>query len=285
MKTKLKLTVALLIASTLISSAVLMSSYPGLDKAIDQADAIAVVRIEGPISSPGIDNISKQQCFVYQCLKGDLTPKKIIPILMFGDVDHGCFLVFLRERDGAYSSCNFPHAILRLSPLGNEQMPEGETIQAKIKVLLKRSIEYWDARWKQERTSMENLTGETSAEASKAADQKNIQGIWLAQSASANGFNVEDVAGCRYVFSGNKLAIKDGSGKEMKYSFKLDPGSNPKLLDLQPVPGLTNAAICSAAYELDGDSLKVAMACPGSRPTGISDKNNQMLIILKRKSP
>jgi len=34
---------------------------------------------------------------------------------------------------------------------------------------------------------------------------------------------------------------------------------------------------------LDGDSLKIVVAPPGLRPTEISDKNNQELIICKRK--
>ena len=124
-----------------------------------------------------------------------------------------------------------------------------------------------------------------AADAPKSTDQTNIQGVWLAQSASDNGYKVEEAAGCQYAFSGDKLTIRDASGKEMKYSFKLDTTSNPKLFVLQPEQTLTNATLCSVAYELSGDSLKIAMACPGSRPTELSDKNNQMLIVFKRKSP
>jgi hypothetical protein len=60
-------------------------------------------------------------------------------------------------HDGNYSSCNFPRATLRLSPLGNEKLPEGDTTQAKIKVLLKSSIDYWDSYWKQERGALEKI--------------------------------------------------------------------------------------------------------------------------------
>ncbi|MGA2247093.1 MAG: TIGR03067 domain-containing protein, partial [Verrucomicrobiota bacterium] len=109
------------------------------------------------------------------------------------------------------------------------------------------------------------------------------QGVWLAQSESQN-CHKRDVA-YQYVFRGDKLTFKDGSGKEMKYSFKLDTASNLKCFNIQPEETLTNSTPVSIAYELDGDSLKIVIADPGSRPTGISDTNDQELIMCKRKSP
>ena len=88
----------------------------------------------------------------------------------------------------------------------------------------------------------------------------------------------------QYVFRGDKVTFKDETGKEMKYSFKLDTASNLKLITIRPVETLTNAKPVSVAYELDGDSLKIVIAPAGSRPTEISDKNNQELIICKRKN-
>jgi len=69
----------------------------------------------------------------------------------------------------------------------------------------------------------------------------------------------------------------------MNYSFKLDTIGNLKLIIIQPEEKLTNSTPVSVAYELDGDSLKIVVAPPGLRPTEISDKNNQELIICKRK--
>lgn len=71
----------------------------------------------------------------------------------------------------------------------------------------------------------------------------------------------------------------------MKYSFRLDTANDPKLCIIQPVETLPNSKPVGVAYELDGDSLKIVVADPASRPTEISDKNNQELIICKRKSP
>ena len=122
-----------------------------------------------------------------------------------------------------------------------------------------------------------------AADAPKPTDQASIQGIWLAQTESQNG-QKRNVA-YQYVFRGDKVTFKDESGKEMKYSFKLDTTGNPRLIIIQPEETLTNSTPVSVAYELDGDSLKIVVAPPGLRPTEISDKNNQELIICKRKSP
>ena|SRR5690348_14100705 len=122
-----------------------------------------------------------------------------------------------------------------------------------------------------------------AADAPKSTDQASIQGVWLAQSESQNGHKKNVTY--QYVFRGDKVTFKDESGKEMKYSFKLDTASNLKLIIIRPEETLTNSTPVSIAYELDGNSLKIVVAPPGSRPTEISDKNNQELIICKRKSP
>lgn len=105
----------------------------------------------------------------------------------------------------------------------------------------------------------------------------------MAQSESLNGH--ERNVTYQYIFRGDKLSFIDETGKEMKYSFTLDSVSNPKLITIRPEDTLANSTPVSVAYELDGNSLKIVVAPPGLRPTEISDKNNQELIICKRKSP
>ena len=118
-------------------------------------------------------------------------------------------------------------------------------------------------------------------DAAKSTDQANIQGAWLAQTESQNG--IKRNVTYQYVFRGDKVIFTDETGKEMKYSFKLDTTSNLKLIIIQPEDTLTNSTPVSVAYELDGDSLKIVVAPPGLRPTEISDKNDQELISCKRK--
>lgn len=122
-----------------------------------------------------------------------------------------------------------------------------------------------------------------AGDAATSTDQQNIQGAWLGQTESLNGIQ-KDVS-YLYVFKGDKLTFRDENGKEMKYSFRLDTTGNLKLITIQPEDTLTNSEPVSVGYELDGDSLKIVVAPPGSRPTEISDKNNQELIVCKRESP
>ena len=122
-----------------------------------------------------------------------------------------------------------------------------------------------------------------AGDAAKSTDQANIQGVWLAQTESQNG--IKKNVTYQYVFRGDKVTFRDETGKEMKYSFKLNTTGNLKFIIIQPDKTLNISAPVSIAYELDGDSLKIVVAAPGSRPTEISDKNNQELIICKRKGP
>lgn len=115
----------------------------------------------------------------------------------------------------------------------------------------------------------------------KSTDQSNIQGTWLAQSESQNG--IKKVVTYLYVFRGDKVTFTDETGKEIKYSFKLETTGNLKLITIRPEETLAISTPVSVAYELDGDSLKIVVAPPGLRPTEISDRNNQELIICKRK--
>lgn len=121
-----------------------------------------------------------------------------------------------------------------------------------------------------------------TGDAAKSTDQAKIQGTWLAQTESQNG--VKKNVSYIYIFREDKVTFIDETGKEMKYSFKLDTTGNPKLLIIRPEDTLTNSTPVSVAYELDGDTLTIVVAPPGLRPTEISDKNDQELIICKRKS-
>lgn len=115
----------------------------------------------------------------------------------------------------------------------------------------------------------------------KSTDQEKIQGTWLGESESQNGIK-KDVS-YLYVFKGDKVTFTDETGKKITYSFKLDTIGNPKFIIIQPEETLTDSTTVSVGYELNGDSLKLVVAPPGLRPTEISDKNNQELIICKRK--
>ncbi|MGN7784468.1 TIGR03067 domain-containing protein [Niabella sp. 22666] len=125
------------------------------------------------------------------------------------------------------------------------------------------------------------LSCSVSRDAAKHTDQANLQGAWVAQSESQNGktWNVSYL----YVFKGDKLFFTDETGKEVTYSFRLDTTGSLRFIVVQPDETLNISAPVNIAYELNGDLLKIVIAPAGLRPTEISDKNNQELIICKRK--
>lgn len=117
---------------------------------------------------------------------------------------------------------------------------------------------------------------------SKVSDQENLQGAWLAETESVNG--IKRNVSYLYTFKEDTITFRDETGKEVKYSFKLDTAGNLKFLVIRSADTLTNPAPVSVGYALNGDSLKIVVAPAGLRPTEISDKNDQELIICKRKT-
>ena len=120
-----------------------------------------------------------------------------------------------------------------------------------------------------------------TSDPAKSNDQVNIQGTWLAQTESQNG--AKKNVSYQYIIGKDSLSFIDETGKEMRYTFNLDTTGNPKLLIIRAVDTLTNATPVGVAYVLNGDSLTIVVAPSGLRPTEISDKNDQELIICKRK--
>lgn len=117
----------------------------------------------------------------------------------------------------------------------------------------------------------------------RPTDHAKLQGVWLAQTESQNG-TVKKVT-YQYVFTGDEVSFTDETGKVMKYSFTLETASNPRLLKIRPEETPADSAPVSVAYALAGDSLTIVVAPSGSRPTEMSDRNNQELIICTRKGP
>ena len=115
----------------------------------------------------------------------------------------------------------------------------------------------------------------------KSNDQAKIQGVWLAQTESLNG--IKKNVTYLYAFSGDKVSFTDERGAEIKYSFKLDTTGKLRYIIIQPEDTLSKSAPVSVGYELYGDSLILVVAPPGLRPSEISDKNDQELIVCRRK--
>lgn len=121
-----------------------------------------------------------------------------------------------------------------------------------------------------------------AARGATCADRAGLQGTWLAQSESLNGHTKR--VDFRYVFSGDQVTFRDETGMETTYTFTLNAGDGLTFMAIVPAESPDSPPV-SVAYALDGDALTLVIAPPGSRPTDISDRNDQELIVCRRKRP
>jgi hypothetical protein len=160
----LTLVSASLIAMVCSAQAVMIAPFPGLPKMIEEAYAIAIIRVDEHLkASPGSDLRTTHRCYVYQSLKGNL-PKSERVVLSLIDTRTSfvspfsigsTHLAFLSTNqiggESTFRNMQYEGSILRLSPFGHESEPDGWDLERKIKILLERSIAYRDREQQREK--------------------------------------------------------------------------------------------------------------------------------------
>lgn len=154
--------------------AFLIGPFPGLEALIDQADAIVILRVdETGGDSFASDPYTIHRCFIYQCLKGDIASNSWIPLRLMDPrspvvspfARHSTHLVFLTKKRSPdepteYRTLEIEGASIRVSPFGNESMPEGATTPERIRSVLKTAMAYWADQEKKEREFMQVVLSE-----------------------------------------------------------------------------------------------------------------------------
>jgi uncharacterized protein (TIGR03067 family) len=112
-------------------------------------------------------------------------------------------------------------------------------------------------------------------------DRDALQGTWLAITHEIGGTaidltKIEKAKDWRWEIKGNKL-VNRIKGAAEDGTFKLDPGKDPKHIDLKfEKEGKPNAGI----YALDGDTLKICYDIPGQdRPKGFTTEKGPKVTI------
>jgi uncharacterized protein (TIGR03067 family) len=82
-----------------------------------------------------------------------------------------------------------------------------------------------------------------------------------------------------YVFAGETMTVRPGTGPEQKATFTLELTSKPKILVVQH-----GAKPDRTPYELEGDTLKIAFLSPDEHPTDVSDKGHMLFTLKRAKS-
>ena len=118
---------------------------PGLQELIDRADAIVILRIDRHLSGFGSpDFYSTHECYIYQTIKGDIAKNTRINLQLMNTeasfaspyANGSTHLMFLMKKatedePTEYRTLTFKGAQIALSPLGNEKVPQDNTIEQK----------------------------------------------------------------------------------------------------------------------------------------------------------
>jgi uncharacterized protein (TIGR03067 family) len=112
-------------------------------------------------------------------------------------------------------------------------------------------------------------------------DRDRLQGTWTVVESEKNGTPTpkDDLkkTPVKLTFHGDKLVVRLGEQKEAEQTFTLDPGKNPKQIDVTPA--------AKGIYEIDGDTLRLRFFHEGKeRPKGFKSKTapGESFLILKR---
>jgi uncharacterized protein (TIGR03067 family) len=118
------------------------------------------------------------------------------------------------------------------------------------------------------------FVGGSDAKDDAKNDQKNLQGKWTMTSGIIDGNEIPKSPTMGEVtYKGDKYEWKTGDGQSGSGTFKLDPTKKPKHMDSVPSDGPVAGQTVEEIYEIDGDSLKICLALPGTnRPTAFKSE-------------
>jgi uncharacterized protein (TIGR03067 family) len=120
-------------------------------------------------------------------------------------------------------------------------------------------------------------------------DRKALQGEWAVEALEYNGKDYTDKYKIAFACKDDVLTVQgDGAVRKeyAKLTFKLDPSTTPKCVDLTVAGGVQKDAKLEGIYELKGDELRLCVKVFGSdRPTEFKSPAGASiaLLTLKRK--
>jgi uncharacterized protein (TIGR03067 family) len=120
-----------------------------------------------------------------------------------------------------------------------------------------------------------------------AKEYERFEGTWKFASLEMNGMKLplDALKKASLTLKGDQFTYDEGSGVS-KGTFKIDPGKNPKTIDITFTEGPSKGDALLGIYELEGDVYKVCLGMKGAkRPTEFSatKDSQQVLEILHRE--
>jgi uncharacterized protein (TIGR03067 family) len=93
-----------------------------------------------------------------------------------------------------------------------------------------------------------------------------LQGIWVPASSELGGQAAPLPAGMKLAITGGEYTVAVEREVD-RGTFKLDPKTNPKAMDITGTLGPNKGRTILAIYEVTADALKICYALEGPRPT------------------
>ena len=130
------------------------------------------------------------------------------------------------------------------------------------------------------------VVGILSATVTMAADTAPLDGAWTIQSVIRDGKVDDNYTGATRVFEGGRYTMKAAEGKTLSTTtgtFAVDTVT--KTIDMKPVDGRYKGHTLLGVYSLDGGTLRIAFAEPGTdRPTQYESRpgNGVVVAVMKR---
>jgi uncharacterized protein (TIGR03067 family) len=119
---------------------------------------------------------------------------------------------------------------------------------------------------------------------------KRLEGTWEQTSAEYKSKKIDFPVGGRprLIIQGERFTREAGGKASAAGTLRVDPGKNPRAIDLIESGKLDVNRPGLGIYELNGDELRMCVAVPGQpRPTAFSaeEGNRQAIITLRRVKP
>jgi uncharacterized protein (TIGR03067 family) len=120
-------------------------------------------------------------------------------------------------------------------------------------------------------------------------DLNEIRGAWQVTAIEADGMTgpAEIAEKLNLVFKDDKLTFARGEPGFTHYTFKLDPNTIPRSLDMTHIDGSMKGQTRKGIYLLEGDRLRICFGYEDDRPKELTAKaeSEQVMYTLRRKKP
>jgi uncharacterized protein (TIGR03067 family) len=122
-------------------------------------------------------------------------------------------------------------------------------------------------------------------------DQEKLQGTWETAAINYNGNEQANDIKLKLVFNGKEVRVEGSDEVEKdyaKFTYKLDPSTNPRAIDITVSAGNQKDTTLEGIYEVKGDELRLCVKVIGKeRPAKFAspEGENIALVVLKRVKP